>query len=67
MIQGSEDAVLWLQLSEPLTVGMLGDLGGRGRVRTRSGKEVVMKAEKRWRKRRPKEWEEKRRTFKISD
>lgn len=28
MIQGSEEAVLWLQLSEPLTVGMFGDLRG---------------------------------------
>lgn len=26
MIHGSEDAVLWLQLSDPLTVGMFGDL-----------------------------------------
>lgn len=37
MIQGSEDAVLWLQLSEPLTAGMFGDLGGRMR---RRGKET---------------------------
>lgn len=29
MIQGSEDAVLWLQLSDPLTVGMFGDLRGK--------------------------------------
>lgn len=34
MIQGSEDAVLWLQLSEPLTVGMFGDL----RAKKREGK-----------------------------
>lgn len=26
MIHGSEDAVLWLQLSAPLSVGMFGDL-----------------------------------------
>lgn len=31
MIQGSEEAVLWLQLSEPLTVGMFGDLRRMGR------------------------------------
>lgn len=31
MIQGSEEAVLWLQLSEPLTVGMLGDLREKGK------------------------------------
>lgn len=35
MIQGSEDAVLWLQLSEALTAGMLGDLRGK---RRRKGK-----------------------------
>lgn len=33
MIQGSEEAVLWLQLSEPLTVGMFGDLRGEKRKR----------------------------------
>lgn len=38
MIHGSEDAVLWLQLSEPLTVGMLGDLRRNKKERKR-GKE----------------------------
>ena len=38
MIHGSVDAVLWLQLSEPLTVWMFGDL--RGKIR-RSREEIV--------------------------
>lgn len=39
MIQGSEEAVLWLQLSEPLTVGMVGDLRKMGRGGGALGKE----------------------------
>lgn len=39
MIQGSEDAVLWLQLSEPLTVGTLGDLR-RGETRRKRRRDV---------------------------
>ena len=46
MIQGSEDAVLWLQLSEALTAGMLGDLRGKKR---RTGKYSQDRKEGAWR------------------
>ena len=45
MIQGSE-AGLWLQDSEPLTVGMVGDLDGRRRKKKRDEQESRGKKER---------------------